>query len=124
MAAGETGTGGGGDPMARLEYWLDRAFRIPGTDIRFGFDALFGLIPGVGDTATAVVSGGLIVAALRRRARKRVVGRMVWNVAVDWLLGSIPIVGDIFDVAHRANTKNLRLLRDEMAFQAANASSA
>ena len=103
------------DPwLERLEFWLDRAFRIPGTDIRFGLDAILGLVPGVGDTASAAISAALIVAGWRMGVRRRVLAEMAWNVAVDWLIGSIPILGDVFDVAHRANTKNLRLLRSAL----------
>ena len=98
-----------------LEFWLDRAFRIPGTDVRFGLDAILGLLPGAGDTATAVISGAMIVAGWRAGASSNTLGRMAWNVVVDWLIGSIPIIGDLFDVAHRANTKNLRLLRQDLA---------
>lgn len=101
--------------LDRLEFWLDRAFRVPGTDIRFGFDPILGLLPGVGDTATALISSALIVAGWRAGARKRVLGQMAWNVVVDWLVGSIPLVGDLFDVAHKANVKNARLLREEIA---------
>lgn len=101
------------DSLETLEYWLDRSIRLPGTGMRFGLDGLLGLIPGVGDTATAVLSGYFIVAAVRMGARKRVVSAMVKNVAVDWAVGLIPVVGDLFDFAHKANTKNLRLLREE-----------
>lgn len=98
-----------------IEHWLDRAFRLPGTDIRFGLDAVLGLLPGVGDTATAVVSGAMIVAGLRAGLPCGAIGRMVWNVGIDWALGSIPLIGDLFDVAHKANTKNLAILRAELA---------
>jgi hypothetical protein len=73
------------------------------------------LIPGFGDSATAVISGVFILAAFRAGAPKWVIGKMALNVAVDWLVGLIPIVGDLFDVAHRANTKNLILLRKVLA---------
>lgn len=95
-----------------LEFWLDRAFRIPGTNIRFGLDALIGLIPGLGDMATGAISLAFVFAAMRQGAPASLILRMCWNIVVDLLLGAIPIVGDIFDVAHRANTKNLRLLRE------------
>ena len=102
------------DPLLdTLEYWLDRAFRLPGTDYRFGLDGLLGLIPGVGDTATAAISGTMILAALRRGARKRVIAQMAGNVLLDWIVGAIPLVGDLFDFGFKANTRNLRLLREE-----------
>ena len=95
-----------------LEFWLDRAFRIPGTNIRFGLDALIGLIPGVGDLATGAISLGFVLAAMRQGAPFSLILRMCWNILVDLILGAIPIVGDVFDVAHKANTKKLRLLRE------------
>lgn len=102
------------DPfLDKLEYLLDRAFRLPGTDRRFGLDGLLGLIPGVGDTATAVISGALILAAWRRGARRRTLARMAGNIALDWAVGTIPIVGDLFDFGFKANTRNLRILREE-----------
>jgi hypothetical protein len=111
------------ETLEKLEFWLDRAFRVPGTDIRFGLDALLGLVPGFGDTATALISGAFIIAGWRAGARKRALAQMAWNVVVDWLVGLIPLVGDIFDVVHRANTKNLRLLREEIARQGADRAS-
>ncbi len=105
-----------GDPkdgLDQLEFWLDRAFRLPGTDYRFGLDGILGLIPGVCDTVTAAVSSLLLVQAYRIGARKRVMTAMLKNILVDWILGSVPLVGDVFDFAHKANTKNLRLLRQE-----------
>lgn len=106
--------GGPDDPfLDALEYWLDRAFRLPGTNRRFGFDGLIGLIPGVGDTATAIISAALILAAWRRGARRRTLARMAGNVLLDWAVGTIPLVGDLFDFGFKANTRNLRLLREE-----------
>lgn len=98
--------------LAQLEFWLDRAFRIPGTDICFGLDALIGLIPGAGDLATAGISTIFILAAMRQGAPKRLLLKMAWNILVDLVLGAIPVLGDIFDVVNKANTKNLRLLRE------------
>lgn len=101
------------DRLEQLEYWLDRAFRVPGTDLRFGLDGALGLIPGVGDTVTGLVSAYLVWEARQMGVRKRVQARMLKNVAVDWLIGSIPLVGDLFDFAFKANSKNIRLLREE-----------
>lgn len=111
-------TGGewpGHEFLERLEFWLDRGFRLPGTSFRFGFDGLLGLIPGVGDTATALVSGALMTHAYRIGARRRAIAAMAKNVAVDWAIGLVPLVGDVFDFAHKANTKNIRILRAEQA---------
>ncbi len=101
--------------LARLARLLDSAVRIPGTNVRIGLDAVIGLVPVVGDTATALVSGVFIVAAIRAGAPKRVIAEMTANIALDWLLGAIPVAGDIFDVAFQANVRNLRLLREALA---------
>jgi hypothetical protein len=84
---------------------------IPGTNIRFGADALIGLVPGVGDLVTAGVASLIILEARRMGAPTHVVARMIGNVALDGLVGVIPVVGDLFDVAFRANLRNMRLLR-------------
>ncbi len=96
------------DALATL---MDSAIVIPGTNIRFGADALIGLIPGIGDAVTAGVSCLIILEARRMGAPHHVVARMIGNVALDGLVGVIPVVGDIFDVAFRANLRNMRLLR-------------
>ena len=101
------------DRLAKLEYLFDRAYRLPGTDFRFGLDGVLGLIPGIGDAGTALVSGLLVLDAWKSGARKRVLARMARNVGVDFLVGSIPLVGDLFDFGYKANTKNIKLLRDE-----------
>ncbi len=94
-----------------MEWLLDRAFRVPGTDIRFGLDAIIGLMPGIGDGASSLISGLFVLAAIHAGVEKRVIGQMLANILIDLVVGSIPVVGDLFDVAHKANTKNLALLR-------------
>lgn len=89
---------------------LDEAIRIPGTNIRIGLDALLGLLPGGGDVAAGVFSGVIILQAARAGAPLPVLGRMLGNVLLDVVVGSIPILGDVFDVAWRANSRNVRLL--------------
>jgi hypothetical protein len=96
------------DALAAL---MDSAIAIPGTNIRFGADALVGLIPGIGDLVTAGVASLIILEARRMGAPTHVVARMIGNVALDALVGAIPVVGDLFDVAFRANLRNMRLLR-------------
>ena len=103
------------DPVPRwareLVRWTDTAIRIPGTDITIGLDAILGfLLPAAGDTVTAVGSLSLFSLAVRLGVPKVVLGRMLINVAIDSLVGSIPIVGDAFDVLFRANKKNLELI--------------
>jgi len=100
------------DPgLSRLTYYLDQFFRIPGTDIRFGIEPIIGfLLPGAGDALSAVMSAYIVIASMRYGLPKIVVGRMVFNVAADYLLGSLPLLGDLFDFAFKANQKNLDLL--------------
>lgn len=98
--------------LRRLVRVMDQAVRIPGTRITVGLDGIAGLAPVVGDVATAAVSIYFIEQARRLGVRKPVVARMYANLAVDCLLGVFPVVGDLFDVAWKANVKNLRLLED------------
>jgi hypothetical protein len=83
---------------------------MPGTEVRFGLDPILGLIPGLGDVAGAALSGYLVLLAARLGAPRVVVLRMVANVALDSIVGSVPLLGDAFDVAWKANTRNLALL--------------
>ncbi|MBD0369192.1 MAG: DUF4112 domain-containing protein [Flavisolibacter sp.] len=98
--------------MERLANLMDTQFRIPGTDIRFGLDAIIGLIPGAGDLSTFAVSGFMILVMARNGASSYVLARMVLNVLIDTIIGSIPLIGDLFDVAFKANTRNIRLMQD------------
>jgi hypothetical protein len=93
-----------------LAHWLDAGIRVPGTNIRFGLDPLLGLIPGVGDAAGAVLAGWILVEALRLGASRATVLRIAGNVALDAGLGAIPLLGDIFDFAWKANLRNVALL--------------
>jgi hypothetical protein len=97
--------------MSRL---LDNAFTIPGTRYRFGLDALIGLVPGLGDAVSAVFSGYLVLQASRLGAPKSVVTRMIANIAIDTLVGWIPLLGDLFDVAWKSNIRNMALLEDHL----------
>lgn len=99
--------------LDKYEEWLDAKFEVPGIGYRFGFDGLIGLIPVVGDLATAGVSTIFIADAWKSGARKRVLAKMAGNVGLDFAVGSVPLVGDLFDFAFRSNTKNLRLLKAE-----------
>jgi hypothetical protein len=93
-----------------LAHVLDAAFRIPGTRIRFGLDALIGFIPGIGDAIGLVVGGYVVWTAWRIGAPPVVVGRMLGNAGLDALVGAVPLLGDLFDVAFRAHQRNARLL--------------
>lgn len=94
-----------------LAKLMDAQFRIPGTNIRFGIDALIGLVPGVGDFAAFLISGYMVSVAINKGASGFVLSRMVLNVVIDTLVGAIPILGDIFDVAFKANQRNMKLLQ-------------
>src|SRR5215217_5886610 len=97
--------------LDQLSRAMDGLFRIPGTGWRIGLDALVGLIPGVGDFATTAVSLYILAAGVRYRVPKVTLLRMASNVAVDYLLGSVPIVGDLFDAAWKSNQMNVELLK-------------
>lgn len=94
---------------------MDDLITIPGTRIGIGFDALIGLVPGVGDAVGTTLAGAILVDAVRYRVPVSVLLRMAGNLIIDTLLGYIPAVGDLADVAHRANRKNLRLLERTIA---------
>ena len=96
------------DALANL---LDTAFIIPGTDIRFGFDAMIGLVPGIGDAITTVISLYIVREARELGAPRHLVARMLANVAIDGVVGAVPFLGDAFDVMFRANRRNMALLR-------------
>ena len=100
--------------VRRLAVLLDSQFRLPGTNIRFGLDSLLGLIPGVGDTITAVFAGYIIVEAFRLGVPRNIIVKMVGNIVLDWLIGSIPLIGDLFDIGFKANIRNIRLIEKEL----------
>lgn len=97
------------DSMSDL---LDSRFRIPGTDIRFGLDFLVGLVPYAGDLITFAFSGVLVTSMARNGASGMVVLKMLGNILLDTLVGSIPILGDLFDLSFRANRRNYKLLQE------------
>src|SRR6201984_2323490 len=92
---------------------LDDIFRLPGTKIRFGLDALIGWVPGVGDALTAVASFLIVFASWRRGAEGVTVARLAANVLVETAIGAIPVAGDVFHVIWKANRRNYRLLLRE-----------
>ena len=96
--------------LRRLQWWLDEAFRVPGTSFRVGWDPIIGLVPGIGDLSTALLSCGIVLHAHRLRLPRVVQLRMLINIAIDLLVGAIPILGDAADVFWKANSKNMALL--------------
>jgi hypothetical protein len=99
--------------LAQLRRWatlLDSAFRVPGVNVRFGLDAIIGLVPGVGELTTPAFTVLLLFTGLRMRVPLVVLARMVFNAGVDALIGLVPVVGDLTDVGWKANLRNLDLL--------------
>jgi uncharacterized protein DUF4112 len=101
--------------LRALALLFDQAFAIPGTRWRFGFDALFGLVPGLGDLIGALVAVYALHVARTLRASRAVQLRMLGNVALDALVGTLPLVGDVFDFVFKAQTRNLALLESWVA---------
>lgn len=101
--------------VRRVASMLDDQFKIPGTRIRWGIDSLVGLLPGAGDLATAAAGLWLIGEAVRMQAPKRLIARMLWNLLIDSTLGSIPILGDVFDLFWKSNRRNVDLLENHLA---------
>lgn len=102
------------EQVRRLARTLDTSIPLPG-GLRIGWDAVLGLIPGVGDGAGAVLSSFIVIQAARLGASRAVLTRMVGNVALEALLGSVPFLGDLFDAAFKANVRNVRLLEQHLA---------
>ena len=98
------------ESLERLSWLLDDLIRIPGLGWRFGLDALVGLIPGFGDTATSLASFYILVSAVRYRVPKVTLLRMGLNIGIDYLVGSFPLVGDVFDAWWKSNQMNVALL--------------
>lgn len=97
--------------LDRVTQLLDTALVIPGTNIRFGADAVVGLVPGIGDAITTAISAWVIYEARRLGAPRHVIARMIGNVALDGIVGAVPFLGDLFDVMYKSNRRNMRLLR-------------
>ena len=98
-----------------LSRWLDEVFQVPGTIFRFGLDPLLSLIPVAGSAVPAVLGSTILFDAIRLRTPLPVLARMVANYGIDWVIGSIPVIGNVFDFAWRSNTKNLKLLERTLA---------
>jgi Domain of unknown function (DUF4112) len=98
--------------VERLAWLMDDLFKIPVLGWRFGLDALIGLVPGLGDTATTVVSFYILAAAVRARVPKITLLRMGLNTGIDYVIGLLPFVGDVADTWWKSNRKNVQLLRE------------
>jgi hypothetical protein len=96
--------------LKHLSRLMDSVFEIPGLRVKFGLDALLGLVPALGDLASSAVALIILKAAAQRGVSRVTMARMGFNLLVDWLIGSIPILGDVFDVYWKANVRNVELL--------------
>ena len=101
--------------LRSLSHLLDNAITIPGTPVRFGIDPIVGLLPGGGDLIMSVFSIYIVIEAARMGLPKASLVRMIWNLTVDVGIGIIPIAGDLFDFAWKANTKNVALIEAHFA---------
>lgn len=98
--------------VSRLSYLMDKQFRFPGTNFRFGLDPVLNLIPIAGDMTGLLISGGLLLAMVRRGASNKVVVLMTLNILLDAIIGAIPVIGQIFDFFFKANSRNIKLMRE------------
>jgi hypothetical protein len=102
------------DRLDWLAHWLDVAFVVPGTNIRFGVEAVLRLMPGIGDVAASALSVYVLYEASRLGIPTTLLVRMIANVVLEGAVGAVPIAGDAFDVAFRANRRNVALLREHL----------
>ncbi len=101
--------------LRQISHLLDNAIRVPGTKYRFGLDPVLGLLPGGGDMAGGLLSVYIVFEAMRMGVPSDTIGQMGFNIALDLLTGTVPVVGDLFDVAWKANSMNVALLEEHIA---------
>ena len=100
--------------LRRISRLLDNAIPIPGTKIRLGLDPILGLLPGGGDTLSGGLSAYIVVEAARMGVSREIIGKMIGNILLDAIAGTIPVLGDLFDVGWKANVKNIELLEKHL----------
>lgn len=98
------------DRLRKLAILMDSSITIPGVQFKIGLDPLIGLMPGVGDIITTAISGYIVYQGYKLGASKGTIAKMIGNVVIDGLVGEIPVLGDVFDFAFKANVRNLKLL--------------
>ena len=103
--------------LERLSHLLDDSIRIPLIGYRIGWDAIIGLIPGIGDVAGLLLSAYVVLEAARFRVPKATLARMVANVGIEGLVGLVPVLGDVFDATFKANLRNLDLLHEHVGVE-------
>ena len=102
--------------IRRLAWLVDAAFHIPGTRFRFGLNSLIGLAPGAGDAVLGLISLYIVHQAHAMGLPRHKLARMVGNVVLEVAAGSVPVVGDLFDVALKANLRNIRIIEDHLRY--------
>ncbi|HZW10174.1 MAG TPA: DUF4112 domain-containing protein [Phycisphaerales bacterium] len=100
--------------VRQLTTLLDTRFVVPGTRIRFGLDTIAGFVPVIGDTLTLAAGAAIVMEAMRLGVRRRVLAKMGANLAIDWLVGLVPVADLVFDTMFKAHVRNLRLLEREV----------
>ncbi|MGK7396694.1 MAG: DUF4112 domain-containing protein [Candidatus Cyclobacteriaceae bacterium M3_2C_046] len=98
--------------VEKVSKLMDAKYNLPGTKFKFGLDPIIGLIPFVGDSVTFAISSGLVLIMVKNGASGKVVVKMIINVLLDTIIGSIPLLGSVFDFFYKANTRNVRLLKE------------
>ena len=101
--------------VQNLAKLLDNAFSVPGTNWRFGWDSIIGLVPGGGDLATGALATYIVVEAARLGIPRKTLARMIANVALDIAAGVVPVAGDLVDAAYKANRRNVKLLEEHLS---------
>lgn len=95
----------------KLARTMDSAVRLPGVGVRVGLDSMVGLLPAIGDTLTLLPAAYILTTARRAGAPATLQARMLLNVAIDWLIGLVPLAGDVADIGFKSNSRNAALLR-------------
>ena len=108
--------------LRRVSRILDNAIAIPGTKISFGLDPILGLLPGGGDTVTGGIAAYIVVEAAKMGIPREILWKMVGNILIDSFAGTVPVVGDIFDLGWKANIKNIELLEKHLDIAQSNQS--
>jgi len=104
--------------IRRIAWLVDAAFVLPGTRFRFGLNSLIGLAPGAGDTILGLISLYIVYEAHRLGVPRHRIAQMIGNIVLEVVAGSVPILGDLFDVALKANMRNLRIVEDHFGLLA------
>lgn len=100
--------------IRRISRLMDTAFKIPVVGLKIGWDPVLGLIPGLGDLIATVISAYVIVLAARFRLPRGILAQMVFNIGLEAIVGTVPLLGDVFDAFYKSNVRNLKLLETHL----------